>query len=340
MNYFVYFLASMLFVVGFLLGLYMRRKFTVKIAELETELTDREQIMNLRKHNHKATLKIINHVAHNYDLETTLSEILPTIMEMTGSLCVAFYTVNNTKLSIKYSLGFGKNVYSEFDLTIGEGFVGVGALKREIMIIDNIPDDTVYIVRSFLGKIKPKSIMIVPVMCKDELVGVLAMANVASYSPENISFAENIRPYLGIAINNGVNAEKSKRMSNELAFQNKLIQSQHEEMLKNLRDKELLISHLIALSTDEVAYVLDADYKVLHWNITSSFPSERYLGKHIDQIYNELKLDPITPSLPTLIKTPTSSLFKDPATNATTTLYFSELSTKGHVGIIARFTKD
>ncbi|MDR2939884.1 MAG: hypothetical protein LBV08_06115, partial [Clostridiales bacterium] len=71
-------------------------------------------------------LKIVNSIAINVHLDKLLDSILPKLLETTDSSCGAVYLVNNAnnKLMLKTSVGFSKNIYSEFDLSTEEGFFG------------------------------------------------------------------------------------------------------------------------------------------------------------------------------------------------------------------------
>lgn len=268
------------------------------IKELTDENHAAAELLKRRELIHKEILDIAHYVALNMEFDKTLEELLPKLGALTNSICCAFYTANNaSKLTLKHSFGFGKNVYSEFDLTIGEGFLGQLAQSKDVTVVHDVPDDTIYTVRTFLGKIKPRNIMVVPVYLQEQLAGVLVCASIGSYSQDEVSLVETVKYYLGVAVGNGINAEKNKRLSGELAFQNKLIQNQHEEMRKRLRDKELLIQHLINMIDDEIVYVLDSEYRVLYWGTLAKaiygLPKEEAAGRNIDQVHGVLGWEPI-----------------------------------------------
>ena len=113
-------------------------------------------------------------------------------------------------------------------------------INQDIKIINDIPNDSVYIIKGFTGKVKPKSLMIVSVINKNELIGILILASIYNYTDAQIEIINSIRSYLSIAIENGKNIEKKDRLINELSFQNKLIQDLNDELeakIKNLNKK-------------------------------------------------------------------------------------------------------
>ncbi|MCL2400875.1 MAG: GAF domain-containing protein [Defluviitaleaceae bacterium] len=264
------------------------KAFYCALSQVKETLTKREQTR-------KEILDIAHYVALNMDFDKTLRELMPRLAILTNSQCCAFYTVNNvSKLTLRHSTGFSKNIYSEFDLTIGEGFIGHLALQKDITVVYDVPDDTLYMVRTFLGKIKPRNIMVVPIFHQEQLNSVMVCASINTYTEEDIAAVEMIKYYLSVAVCNGINAEKNKRLTNELAFQNKLIQNQHEEMHNRLKDKELLVYHLVNMLSDEIAYILDVNYKVLCWNKSAvaiyGLTREEAADKHIEQIHANLGL--------------------------------------------------
>ena len=182
---------------------------------------------------HNQITKILYSLAVTVDFNKFLSDFLPQVLDISESLCTAFYSLNHftNKLELKYSIGFSKNIYQEFDLTANEFLQN----NSDIKIINNIPNDSIYMIKFFTGKIKPKSLMIVPIINKDELTGILVLASIYNYTDAQIETISSLKSYLNIAIENGKNIEKKDRLINELNFQNKLIQDLNDELETKIR---------------------------------------------------------------------------------------------------------
>ncbi|MCL1988058.1 MAG: GAF domain-containing protein [Firmicutes bacterium] len=275
--------------------LYNNESHKEKLSFYETQLLAAKKQQERQDHIHKEVLELAHNVALNADFDQLLKDILPQVAELTKSACCAFYSLTSiTKLSLKHSIGFGKNVYSEFDIGIGEGFIGRAAMLDNITIIHDIPDDTIYFMRTFLGKIKPKNLMVVPIWQQEQLNGVLVCASVYPYSEEELHLAETVKYYIGMAIVNGISSDKNKRLTNELAFQNRLIQDQHEEMRKRLSDKEQLVQYLVNIGKNDIVFVLGPGCKVLYWDKKATYiyglSREEAAGKHISSINNNVGL--------------------------------------------------
>jgi len=238
-------------------------------------------------------IKIINSIATNIDLSGMLNDLMPKFLDATNSSCGAFYIANQAtgKLELKASLGFSKNIYSDFDIGLGEGFVGAAAVSGEVRILTDIPADTVYIVRSFIGKIKPKAIMVIPVSNQDKLLGVLLLASIYDYTSEKSEIVDIIKYYVGVAINNGITYERTMRLTNELKFQNKLIQNLNEELEKKAEERTVFLNNIVDSIKDYAIYAMDKNGVVLAWNkgaeIILGYKKEEVYGKSIKFIYKD-----------------------------------------------------
>ena len=237
-------------------------------------------------------LNVVNSVAVNMDFENVLEDLLPKLLVVTGSNCCAFYSLNTqtNKLEIKKSVGFSKNIYSEFDISLGEGFIGEAALKNQTTVCVDIPDDSVYLIRTFLGKLKPRNMLIAPIFYHDQMTGVIVFASIQVYTHEELEMVEMIKYYVGIAVANGNTFEKTKRLSNELKFQNKLIQNLNDELEKKIENRSFLLNNIIDSIQDYAIYAIDKNGVILTWNKGADnllgFSAEETVGKHVECIYS------------------------------------------------------
>ena len=345
MNYIAVTVFTLLLVLA-ALATYIALKYKRDIKEMANKLADLTNCLENKEKSYNDVIDIACYVALNLDFEKTLEELLPKLRTLTNSTCCAFYMVsNNSKLTLKHSVGFSKNVYREFDLTLGEGFIGSLALEKGITIVYDVPEDTIYMVRTFLGMLKPRNLMVTPVSYDDQLAGVFVCASIGSYTDDHLDFIEKIRYFLGIAVGNGINDEKNKRLHNEMIFQNKLIQNQHEEMRRRLKDKEMLINHLAGMVNGDVLFVLDSEFKILFWSDNAkdiyNIQGKNVLGRHIDHVHRELGWEPIQGLLSKMQQSLMYSNFAS-KTNGESHLFemtFTRLGAEGTIGFVARAEK-
>ncbi|HHW68246.1 MAG TPA: PAS domain S-box protein [Epulopiscium sp.] len=239
------------------------------------------------------TFNIINALAVNIQLEKLLEDLLPKVIDATRSNWGAFYIASSVtnKLEIKASFGFSKNVYKEFDISIGEGFIGQAAQSNEIQIISDIPEDTAYCTRTFLGKIKPKSLMVVPISTQHELVGILVLASITDYQEEQIEVIKSIRYYLGMSVSNAMIYERTERLSKELQFQNQLIQNMNDELEEKVKERTDFLNNIINSIKDYAIVSMDKDGFITTWNkgaeLLEGYKAEEIIGNHISTLYKD-----------------------------------------------------
>ena len=244
--------------------------------------------LHIREENRREVLAIANSIAVNIELSLLLEDLLPKIVRATNSSCAAFYLANHAtnKLEIKASIGFSKSIYSEFDLNIGEGIIG--SITRDVRILTEIPDDSVYIFKTFLGKIKPKSMMVIPITNRDQLVGILALASIYDYVTDQNEIVELIRYYVGISVGNTLTYEQTKRLTNELKFQNTLIQNLNEDLERKVNNRTIFLNSIIDSITDYAIYAFDINNNVVAWNKGAEhilgYLKDEVIGKNVEEI--------------------------------------------------------
>jgi hypothetical protein len=143
-------------------------------------------------------------------------------------------------------------------------------------------------VRTFIGKLKPRSMMVVPVLSNDTPTGVLVCVSMYDYSQDDRDMIELIRYYVGVAVSNGANYERTQRLTGELQFQNKLIQDQHEQMKTRLDEKTAWLNSMIGYTGINAACALDVRGIVVIWSETAArvygVSIKNAVGKYFDRI--------------------------------------------------------
>lgn len=265
---------------------------TDEVKELYSSVEDMRLILKQKIRIQTAVIDIINSLAVNIELNKLIDVVLPRLVEETNSNWGVFYVYNqNTdKMELKRSLGLSKNVYREFDVEIGEGFIGIAAMTKEIKIQKGIPPDTVFENRTFLGKVIPKTIMTVPILNQDELMAVMAFASIYEYNDEQIAAITILRNYLGFAVSNCITYERTQRLTNELQFQNELIQNMNDELEKKVGERTDFLNRIINSIKDYLIISVDSEKYVTTWNTGAEkirgYKAEETIGRYITEFYD------------------------------------------------------
>lgn len=238
------------------------------------------------------TQEILNDILicaiRNLKIEEFIDQVLDKIMTVISSECAVFYILNKVtnKLEIKASKGFSKTIYSQYDVNIGEGFLGNAAAKNEVKIIEDLPDDTVFIINACIGKIKPKNLIVVPVCDENnEVLGVFAAASLYKYTKEHQKILDRVKEIISYAIENGNYYNKTLRVANELKFQNQLIQNLNDDLENKIKARTIFLNGIINSIKDTAIISINSNSIITTFNKTAEemlmMTSDEVIGKNV-----------------------------------------------------------
>ncbi|MGE7621509.1 response regulator [Viridibacillus sp. NPDC096237] len=115
------------------------------------------------------------------------------------------------------------------EFQIGEGLIGQCAIEKKSYIITDIPDNY-QLITTGLGEVNPKSIIIMPVIFEDEVVGILEMASLEQFTNLQQNFLQRVLETLGITINSVQVRMEIERLLKESQAQTEELQAQSEEL--------------------------------------------------------------------------------------------------------------
>ncbi|MFE8697192.1 response regulator [Cytobacillus sp. FJAT-53684] len=139
----------------------------------------------------------------------------------------------------------------------GEGLAGQCTIDKKIFLLNDVPDNY-QVISTGLGSIKPKSILIAPVLLKDEVVAVIELASLQAFTSKQMRLLEEVLGTLGIAVANivgrmeianllqesQVKTEELQMQSEELQTQSEELQSQSEEMQTQAEELRMINEQL------------------------------------------------------------------------------------------------
>lgn len=148
-----------------------------------------------------------------------------------------------------YAFDREKFVHRSFDF--GEGLVGRAAVEKEVIYITDLPPGYIKI-RSGLGEDVPSSILLIPILLDNNVLGVIELASLGEIPPHQIEFVRQLGDALATTIAK-VKAnlqtrkffEQTKKQAEELASQEKVFRQKMEQLEKThqksvLKEEELL----------------------------------------------------------------------------------------------------
>ncbi|MBR1443646.1 MAG: GAF domain-containing protein [Firmicutes bacterium] len=253
------------------------------IEELKTSIEEKDHIYEIMN-------KILVSTVTNMELQNFFKNVMSDIMELVESNWAVFYNVNKitNRLEIADSVGFGNSLYSQFDISIEEGALGQAVAKNEIKIIKDLPDDSIFVTKSFLGKVVPKNVMVVPIDDDNDVLGVMALASVYYYTDTHIEIMKKISKYIAYAINNGNYYNKNIRLANELKFQNQLIQNLNDDLEVKIKERTTLLDNILNGVSGAAIISIDKNkrIKMINNEAIRLFDLTDAVGKNVNFIFS------------------------------------------------------
>jgi CheY-like chemotaxis protein/signal transduction histidine kinase len=167
-----------------------------------------------------------------------MTELTPLVNAQQGAFFLAEANGDAPAFRLLSSYGFThrkgiQNLWHE-----GEGLVGQAALEKQVILVTDAPPDYIRI-SSGLGQAAPVTIVVLPVVFEDQVLGIIELASFRQFSGINQAFLEQIVETVGVVLS-GIIAnmrteellKESQRLTHELQSQSEELQSQQDELKK------------------------------------------------------------------------------------------------------------
>jgi PAS domain S-box-containing protein len=183
----------------------------------------------------------ISAILRNYNKIDILSyEVIVNLIKYSNAVQGAIYLYDDERqvLSNIATYAYNRKKYLAQEFKVGQGLIGQCAYEMDIIYRTEIPDDYVTITSGILGDKKPKSILILPLISDDKLMGVMEFAFLLEEISElTIQFLKELGDIIARTIFNlGVNQkterllEESRQMTMELQENEEQLRQGAEEM--------------------------------------------------------------------------------------------------------------
>ncbi|MFE3455297.1 HAMP domain-containing protein [Nonomuraea sp. NPDC059194] len=182
--------------------------------------------------------------------ELVMNEIAPLVSAQFGAFYLAEEAAAGTELQLISAYGYpaGDSVTR---FRMGESLVGQAARTRRTIAMDEVPPGYVRI-SSGLGETVPTSLIILPIVVEEQVLGVIELASLYAFTPVHRAFLDQLMETIGVNVNTIVaNARtdvllaESQRLTAELQARSEELQNQQEELRRSnaeLEEKAALLA--------------------------------------------------------------------------------------------------
>ncbi|WP_253775925.1 HAMP domain-containing protein, partial [Goodfellowiella coeruleoviolacea] len=183
-----------------------------------------------------------------------MDELAPLVSAQYGAFYLSEDGVDGTELRLIGSYGYPDSTAAGTRPTrfrLGESLVGQVARSRRAIEVDDVPAGYVS-VTSGLGQTSPVSLVVLPIVVEEQVLGVIELASVHRFTPVQRDFLTQVMVTIGVNINTIVtNARtdqllgESQRLTAELQARSEELQVRQEELQRSnaeLEEKAALLA--------------------------------------------------------------------------------------------------
>ena len=156
------------------------------------------------------------------------ASILSTIIQYTNSQAGTFYLLHQDDLILSAGYAIDNDNVKKY-LEKGQGLLGQVADSGKPVMLDGLTKDD-FAISFALGKVKPHSIYVFPVLYNQKVMGVIEVSAMHDFSQSEKDFFAAVTYNAGIAINMALNREKVQELLSETQAQAEELQVQHNEL--------------------------------------------------------------------------------------------------------------
>lgn len=213
---------------------------------------------------------IVHLYSHHVTIEGLAEELINKLAEVLEAKLGVFYLKEEGKKPIFRKIASyadmgresGRDYFFE-----GEGLVGQCAIDGKVFFLEEVPDDY-QVISTGLGAIKPKSILMAPILLKDDVLAVIELASLQDFTSTQVKLLEEVLGTLGIAITNILGRmeiacllQESQAKTEELQMQSEELQTQSEELQSQSEEMQTQAEELRMINEQLEERTKDAELK-------------------------------------------------------------------------------
>jgi len=165
-----------------------------------------------------------------------LSELIKYLQANQGAIFVVIEQENQEiVLEMKSCYAFDRHKHLTKTIYPGEGLVGQAYLEKDIIFLTDIPSNYTAIT-SGLGQASPNSILIVPLIYNEQVVGVMELASFHIFKQFQIEFIKKLLESLASTLISAHVSERTKLLLAESQQRAEELRAQEEEMRQNMEE--------------------------------------------------------------------------------------------------------
>ncbi|GGK02978.1 histidine kinase [Pilimelia anulata] len=188
--------------------------------------------------------------------ELVMDELAPLVEAQYAAFYLAEDADGRTELEMISAYGLPAAQRTPARFRLGESLVGQAARSRRTVLVEDVPAGYVSIT-SGIGSADPGSLVVLPIVAEEQVLGVIELASVHRFTPVHRAFLELLMETLGVNLNTIVaNARtdellaESQRLAGELQARSEELQARQDELQRSNAELEEKATQLATQKRD------------------------------------------------------------------------------------------
>ncbi len=199
------------------------------LRTMRNRLKEQRLSDEIRANNQMRITQLNDAMRGDISLERLSQKVLSCMALELNVLVGRLFEVDGGTLNYVSGYAFDASNGEKNSFKFGESLVGQCAVDRNVMVIDDIPENYIS-VSSGIGKAVPKRLIIFPLIHNEELKGVIELATFAEFDKNMMSYISDGSEGVAIAINSGKSRLKLSNMLAKTQAQAAAMENQKEEL--------------------------------------------------------------------------------------------------------------
>ena len=219
---------------------------TDELGELATDFNKMSSMLGNNYNRLNAYSELVTTLNSSASLEEVERKGLELLCKHTHAVLGALYLVVRGERELELVGGYALKSWAgaRKRIAFGEGLPGQCAAEMKEIEIEDISVSSGFIVETGLGELVPSYILAVPVVFRDEVLGVLVLGSTRKFGELEKEIVSNSVPQLGVALTNAVNFEETRNLSIEITKRNDELSSKNFEIEKAYKVKSDFLSSM------------------------------------------------------------------------------------------------
>jgi signal transduction histidine kinase/CheY-like chemotaxis protein/HAMP domain-containing protein len=171
-------------------------------------------------------------IARETDAHSFFRGMLQALMECSGSQIGAVYVLNSESAEyVRFeTIGLGAGGQVSFSAAAPEGEFGAAVATRRIQRIAEIPEDTPFTFAGVSGEFRPREILTIPLIAREEAVAIISLASLRGYSEEAWRLVQAMWGNMSARAAGVLAHRKIEELAGQLELQNGELEAQQKEL--------------------------------------------------------------------------------------------------------------